>query len=266
MSITSATSASSQTSFQVSVSAVSDWPEAATVINADGASDWLIICEHASAHIPQEFERLGLPEAERRAHIAWDPGAAELTRVLSERLNAVAVLANYSRLLIDLNRPVESSASIPEVSEVTTIPGNVDLDEAGRSLRIERIFNPFHDTINNILEDRLAAGRKTRIVTVHSFTPVFKGTRRPWHLGILSDASHPLAEIFRERISARDEQLVAALDEPYQVELGDDMAIPVHGDARGLDALLLEVRNDTLDAPGSVDAWATLIAATLNEI
>lgn len=243
-----------------------DWPRACTVLNPQGPSDWVLICEHASAHIPAPYARLGLPEAERRAHIAWDPGAAELTRALSARLDACAALANYSRLLIDLNRPVASPASIPGRSEDTAIPGNETLDAADRATRIARIFTPFHEQITTLLDARAAAGRRTRLLAVHSFTPVFRGAVRPWHLGVLSGASRPLAERFVAECAARLPEARVALDEPYKVEEGDDVAIPVHGDARGLDALLLEIRNDTLAAPASVEAWAQTITAVLTRL
>ena len=246
--------------------AVENWPVPCTILNESGASDWVLVCEHASAHVPAEYARLGLGEAERRAHIAWDPGAAELTRALSQRLDATATLANYSRLLIDLNRPIDSPASIPEMSEEIAIPGNIGITALERARRIDRIFTPFHDSVTALLDARAAAGRRTRLLALHSFTPVFRGVARPWHLGVLSGASRPLAERFVTEVTARDATITAALDEPYKVEEGDDMAIPVHGDARGLDALLLEVRNDTLDAPASVEAWAETIAAALERL
>ena len=243
-----------------------DWPKPCTTLRESGKSDWVLICEHASAHIPLEFERLGLPEAERRAHIAWDPGAAELTRELSARLDATAALANYSRLLIDLNRPLESPTSIPLRSENTPIPGNAELRDDQRALRADRIFTPFHERVTALLDARASAGRRTRLLAIHSFTPVFRNIDRPWHLGVLAGDSRPLAEHFTACFTMDNPGLTVAMDEPYRVEVGDDVAIPEHGDKRGLDALLLELRNDTLAAPAFVEAWADSIAAVLRKI
>lgn len=242
------------------------WPDPSTILNAGGASDWLLICEHASSYIPGEFRRLGLPEHQCRAHVAWDPGAAELTRALSAALDAEAVLANYSRLLVDLNRPLDRISLIPERSEDIDIPGNQDLSAAQRAERVERIHRPFHHSLAALLDRRRAEGRRTRLVAVHSFTPVYLGVARPWHLGVLSGNSRGLAAEFVRLTKIYAPDLCVTLDEPYAVGDGEDYAIPVHGDARGLDALLLELRNDTLAAPAAIEAWSRVLARVMAEI
>ena len=162
----------------------SEWPSPVVVENEAGVSDWMLICEHASPHIPTSYRRLGLPEGAELGHIGWDLGAAALARALARRLDAALALATYSRLLIDLNRPLDAASSIPEISDRTVVPGNVGIDEAERQFRAERLFSPFHDRVAALLDARQRAGRRTRLLTVHSFTPVLLDQPRPWRLGI----------------------------------------------------------------------------------
>jgi len=237
-----------------------------TVENEGGGSDWLLICEHASPHIPARYARLGLPAGLEKEHIGWDIGAADLARELSRRLDAPLALAGYSRLLIDLNRPIGAPASIPAVSERTEIPGNVGLDEAERRFRVEGLFRPFHDRVAELIGARERAGRRTRILTVHSFTPVFLDKPRPWRLGVLAGASRPLAEMLLSELHAVAPGLSMTLDEPYRIAIDEDYAIPVHGDARGHDALLIEMRNDELATPEAVAAWADRLAQALGGV
>jgi predicted N-formylglutamate amidohydrolase len=243
-----------------------DWPSPVIVENEAGASDWVLICEHASSHMPARYARLGLPPGAELGHIGWDIGAAALACALSLRLDAALALASYSRLLIDLNRPLHAPASIPEISERTAIPGNIGLAEAERRLRVERIFEPFHDRVAALIAARERAGRRTRLLAVHSFTPVFMGAARPWRLGVLAGASRKLAKTLLAQLQAASPGVVMALDEPYRVAIDEDYAIPVHGDARGHDALLIEVRNDELGGAETVAVWADRLAAALARI
>ncbi len=224
------------------------------------------MCEHASCHIPAEYAGLGLASGAEGRHIGWDIGAAALTRAMARRLDAAAVLANYSRLLIDLNRPLAAQSSIPARSEDTVVPSNVALDGAERARRVDRIFRPFHHAVAGLLDARREDARATRLLTVHSFTPVFLGSPRPWHLGVLSGASRELAAAFLKEVAAAAPHLCLALDEPYRIAEDDDYAIPVHGDARGIDALLIEVRNDQLATDAAIDDWADILCAALGRV
>jgi predicted N-formylglutamate amidohydrolase len=243
-----------------------DWPSPVIIENEAGASDWALICEHASAHMPATYAGLGLAEGARLSHIGWDIGAAALARALSLRLDAALALAGYSRLLIDLNRPLDAPSSIPEISESTVIPGNIGLDAAERRLRADRIFHPFHRRVAALLDARDRAGRRTRLLTVHSFTPVFMDRPRPWRLGILAGASRPLAAALLAELKMLAPDIPMALDEPYRIAVDEDFAIPIHGDARRRDALLIEVRNDELGTQRQAADWADRIARALARI
>lgn len=240
-------------------------PPPVTLLNPDGRSPFLLLCEHASPVIPARHGTLGLPEAERRRHIAWDIGAADLARHLSEALDATAVLSGCSRLVIDLNRPLGTPTSIPVLSEDTPILGNLNLDDAERARRAAEWFTPFHEAVTAELDRRVAAGARPRVIGVHSFTPVFQGIPRPWHAGILYDRAAPFAARLVAAL-ARDPALVIGNNQPYRIEPDVyDYTVPVHGDRRGLDAVLLEVRQDLLEAPSGPRAWAARLASALED-
>ncbi|TPW28500.1 N-formylglutamate amidohydrolase [Martelella alba] len=242
-----------------------DWPVPVEIINAGGASEFVLICEHASRFIPAEFEGLGLPETELCRHIAWDIGAADVCRALAVALDAPAFLGTVSRLVLDLNRPKGAQSMMPERSEATGIPGNRDLSATEVDKRIERIFDPFHATIADCLDTRLKAGRKTRIVTIHSFTPVFLGVTRPWHAGVLYGAASGFGEALLAALGA-DESLVLGANVPYAIDRDSDYAVPVHGDDRGIDAALVELRQDLVAEPAGVALWAKRLEKALVRI
>ena len=240
-----------------------DWPAAVEVLNEDGSSDIVLICEHASNHMPAEYHRLGLPASELSRHIAWDIGAEAIARGLSLQLDAPCFLGTYSRLLIDLNRPVDSSSSIPIRSESTDIPGNLSLSTDERQRRIDVMFTPFHDRVRQHLDNRDQLARKTRIVAIHSFTPIFFGKPRPWHVGILFDHSRGFAENVIDRL-AEDKSLIIGANQPYVIDRAGDYAIPVHGEDRGHPAILIEIRQDLLGTETGIDGWIRRLADALS--
>lgn len=239
-----------------------DWPPAVEVLNEDGGSDIVLLCEHASNHIPAEYQRLGLEEHELRRHIAWDIGAAGVARLLSGMLDAPAFLSGYSRLLIDVNRPLGASSSIPERSEATDIPGNIGITPVEKARRAEIMFTPFHDAVAAHLDRRLKSGRPTRLVTVHSFTPVYFGEKRPWQVGILYDAAREFGEAILAGLR-EDASLNAAANEPYVIARDGDYAVPIHGDDRGIEAVLVEIRQDLIANDAGVREWAGRLARAL---
>lgn len=245
------------------LAATADWPEPVEIVNAGSHSPLVLICDHASNHIPAAYDRLGVAPAELARHIAWDIGAADVTRALAARLSAPAFLGTYSRLLVDLNRPFGVPTSMPVISEATRIRGNEGLDEAERTLRRERIFELFHQAVAEFLDRRGAA--KNLIVAIHSFTPVFLGVARPWHAGVLHEDNGELARKFLAALRA-DPTLVVGDNEPYRIDREGDYAIPVHATDRGNPAVLLEIRHDLIDGPEGVAAWAGRLAAILEPI
>ncbi|MFW7267299.1 N-formylglutamate amidohydrolase [Gluconacetobacter sp. Hr-1-5] len=233
--------------------------EAVQIVNPAGRSPYLLLCEHASSFIPAEYGDLGLPLDERLRHIAWDIGAREVALSLAEHLDAPLVLGQVSRLVIDLNRPLHSDSSIPISSEVTEIPGNMALSPRQRQERQRRWFHPFHDLVGECLDRRMAAGQRTLLVGIHSFTPVFKGERRPWPAGILFGQARTYGRTFIRALSASSGCEVAE-NNPYQIEADEDYAVPVHGDARGIPACLVEIRQDLIADSADARQWAAFLA------
>ncbi len=239
-----------------------DWPAAVEVLNEEGSADIVLLCEHASNHMPAEYRRLGLDAHHLERHIAWDIGAAEVTRRLSARLDAPAFLSCYSRLLIDLNRPVGAPGSIPVRSEDTEIPGNIGIDAAEHARRAGIMFTPFHDRVAAHLDSRAGVGRRTLIVTIHSFTPVFLGVSREWHAGVLFDEAHDLADTILSGPRA-DKTLTVDANVPYVISRDGDYAVPIHGDDRGIPAVLIEIRQDLLSHEAGIAEWTDRLAAAL---
>jgi predicted N-formylglutamate amidohydrolase len=236
-------------------------PERPPVIvrNEAGASPMVLTCEHAANFIPARYERLGLPPAELERHIAWDIGAAALAEALSRALDAPLFLGTHSRLLIDLNRPAGAATSIPLRSEATDIPGNHDLAAGERRWREQALLAPYHDRIARSLDGR---SRPTFLVAIHSFTPVYLGERRPWHAGIL----YGKAAVFGEATAAalaREAALIVGTNVPYRITREGDYTIPVHGDDRGIPAILVEIRNDLLGDAAAVARWCDRLAGAL---
>lgn len=233
------------------------------VVNPDGTSDVLLLCEHALPRIPRRLAHLGLPRSERLRHIGWDIGALALAQNLSHSLDAPLFHTGYSRLVVDCNRPLDNPSLMPEVSETTAVPGNRGLDPAERALRLGALFHPFQNAVARRLDLRRAAGQPTFVVGVHSYTPVFKGVQRPWHVGILYASATGFAHALLGAL-AQNSELVVGDNEPYRIDQ-DDYTVPVHGDARGLPAILIEVRHDLIATEAGVWAWGDLLSRCLRQ-
>jgi len=236
-------------------------PPAAETVNPDGKSPYVLLCEHASNYIPARYRGLGLDTSELERHIAWDIGVAPIARDLSKALDAPLVLSGYSRLLIDCNRPVGVATAIPEISESTRIPGNTGLSAEERQLRADAFYWPFQRAVARILDRRQAAKMQTIVFGVHSFTPVFKGVERPWHAGILFRKAQAFGQALVAALQEPGLNVVA--NEPYRIEDDGDQTVPVHGEARGLDAVLIEIRQDLIGHRDGQIAWAKRLAPAL---
>lgn len=236
-----------------------DEPAPVTAYNEGGRSPFLIVVDHASNLIPRRLDRLGLPESECARHIAWDIGAAGLSRLLADALDAALLQQNYSRLVIDCNRPPEVESAIPQISEATEIPGNLALRPDHREGRLNEIFSPYHDRIAAELDRRRRAGMPTVLIAMHSFTPVYKGVARPWHAGVLYNRDRRFADPLLT-LMTREEGLVVGDNAPYSVSDLTDYTIPVHGEARGLLHAEIEIRQDLIGDAQGRRAWAARFA------
>ncbi len=233
----------------------SDEPSPARVLREQGASDLFLTADHAGRAIPRSLGTLGLPESELVRHIGWDIGIAGVTERLSASLDATAVLQTYSRLVIDCNRDPSVPSAMPEISEMTEIPGNRDLTDGQRAARRSAIFDPYHDRIRALLDARQAARRRTVYIAMHSFTPIFKGESRAMQVGVLYNRDSRLASILLELLRAEGD-LVVGDNAPYAVSDITDYGVPTHAEKRGLPHVEIEIRQDLIaDAAGQA-AWA----------
>lgn len=230
-------------------------------VAGDPATGLLLLCDHATNAIPEELEGLGLPPAQLERHIAFDIGAAAMTRAMAARLGCPAVLSNFSRLLIDPNRGLDDPTLVMRLSDGAIVPGNRHLDDAAIAARIARYYRPYDAAITTAIDAALAAGHPPAIVSLHSFTPVWRGAARPWHVGVLWDRDGALSKRLLAALQ-RDATLIVGDNEPYSGGLPGD-TIDRHAYARGLHDTLIEVRQDLIATDEDAQAWGERLAALL---
>jgi predicted N-formylglutamate amidohydrolase len=233
--------------------------------NAAATSPYLFTCDHYGRIIPRALGDLGVPEGELERHIAWDIGIAGVAEQLSDHMNAHLVVQRYSRLVIDCNRPPGVASSIPRISEATVIPGNEGITPEAAEIRRHEIFDPYHRRINEIIDAREHRGQPTVLVALHSFTPVYAGIARPWHIGTLYHRDRTLPQLLLQHLRAEGD-LVVGDNEPYAVSDTTDYTIPVHGEMRGLINTGIEIRQDLIGDQSGQHQWADRLARILREI
>lgn len=232
-------------------------------VNAAGASPFVLVCDHASNRIPQRLGDLGLTPHQRLMHIAWDPGALAVAMRLTELLDAPLVQSTVSRLVIDCNRDHDAVDLIPVISERTEIAANVGLPQAERDYRIANYHQPFHDAITALLDHRRQAGVETILVTVHSFTPVYKEVARPWPIGLIHGQEERFTHALDAALKADEPGLNVGWNEPYSARNGVTYTLEHHGDGRGLDCTMIEIRHNEILESAGVELWARRLERTL---
>jgi predicted N-formylglutamate amidohydrolase len=232
--------------------------------NAAGRSPFLLTCDHYGRLIPQALCDLGLPAGELTRHIAWDIGIAGVAEQLSNQLDAHLIAQRYSRLVIDCNRPPCVASSIPVLSEATAVPGNEGLTPAAARARRQAIFEPYHRRIAEAIDRRLRDGVPTVLVSLHSFTPIYAGVARPWHVGTLYHRDTRLSPLLLQLFRGEGD-LVVGDNEPYAVNDQTDYTIPVHGEARGLMNSGIEIRQDLIADQAGQRQWAERLARIFAE-
>ena len=239
-----------------------DEPPPFTQTRRSGRSNFVVVVDHASARIPRKLASLGVSPLQLQRHIAWDIGALAVATQVAAALDAPLVAQNYSRLVIDCNRDPRVATSIPTVSETTEIPGNVGLSDEERLARRREIFDPYHEHIRALLDERAAEGRPTILVAQHSMTHVFKGIGREMHAAVLYNRDRRFAALMLDQLR-REPGLVVADNQPYFVTDETDYTIPHHGEARGLPHVEIEIRQDLLLDEVGQRAWAARITRAL---
>lgn len=237
-------------------------------VNPDGAPGFLVLCDHASNALPPGYGTLGLGAAEFERHIAWDIGAAGVSRRLAGLLGCPAVLARFSRLLVDLNRGEDDPTIVMKLSDGAIIPGNRDVDAhrdaAEFAHRVAAYHAPYHAAIAAMIARARKAGTVPVIVSVHSFTPRWRAHVRPWHTGILWDRDDRLSAPLIAALRAEGD-IVVGDNEPYTGRLKND-CLYRHATMHGLPHALIEIRQDLIADEEGQGAWAARYARLLTEI
>ncbi|HYH18799.1 MAG TPA: N-formylglutamate amidohydrolase [Azospirillum sp.] len=239
-----------------------DDPPPVSVLNAQGRAPVVLVCDHASSAVPRALDRLGLEEEQFARHIAYDIGAVEVTRRLSERFSAPAVLSGYSRLVIDLNRALEDPTAVPVVSDDVVIPGNRALDAEETRRRVDAFFTPYHDAVAAVIAAKRAQGQVPALLSIHSFTPEMRGVARPWHVGVLWDCDPRIPIPLIERLRA-DGRWVVGDNEPYSGRNTLGGTVEMHATPAGLPNVLIEVRQDLISTPEGCAQWAQVVGDAL---
>lgn len=234
------------------------------VLNPHGRARLLVVCDHASNRIPAALENLGLDELALGRHIACDIGAGGVAEQLALHLDAPAVLAGYSRLVIDCNRGLDDPTSILAVSDGEFIPGNHGLGAGDKEERARQFFHPYHDAIRRRLESFERRGIVPAFVAVHSFTPVFQQVQRPWQFGILWDKDPRIPVPLITALRALG--LAVGDNEPYSGRAPADHTIDHHAEGGGLPHVSIEIRQDLIDHPEGVERWSRVLGEVLERI
>jgi predicted N-formylglutamate amidohydrolase len=241
-------------------------PPVVTVINEQACNGLLLAGDHVSNAIPRAMHNLGLEQRALQHHIAYDIGTLDLIRHLSSRLNAPAVLAGYSRLVIDLNRNPKDPTLIPETSDGMPIPGNQGLDENTREHRLRIFYDPYRHAIDRMLRLLESGGRAPALISIHSFTPHMMGVKRPWHIGLMWDKDPRIPVPLLAGLRAHPQGLVVGDNQPYSGKLAADYTIDHHAEAAGFPHVSIEIRQDTIDTSEGVLRWADILEEVLSDI
>lgn len=242
----------------------SDEPPPYTVINEGGQASCLLICDHAGAAVPSALNQLGLNDEDYARHYARDIGVDRVTRTLSALMDAPAILSNYSRLVVDLNRQLDHPTAFVTSGDGKPIPGNVTMSDADRAARVAEIYEPYHAEIERLLDNFDRRGICPIVISVHSFTRKFFQQVRPWEVGFLWVQDERLPQPMIKWFTARG--YMVGDNEPYDARIVRGTTINRHADGRGLANVLLEIRNDLIANDEQSDHWAHLLHDCLGEL
>jgi predicted N-formylglutamate amidohydrolase len=225
------------------------------VENPAASGPFVIVCDHASNRIPEDYQSFGFEEDALKTHIAWDPGALGVARQLAARFDSPLIWPDASRLIIDCNRAPDAKTLIVTESEGRPVPANRALPEAERKRRLGQIHRPYHAAIEACLERRLAGGRPTAVLAIHSYTPVYLGKARPWEIGIVFGEDRRLADVLIRGLQA-DAALTVGINQPYSPADQVYYTVERHAGPRGLPAVMIEIRNNEIGDKAGERKWA----------
>ena len=242
-----------------------DEPPPFEIVNAAGGSRAVVTCDHASNRMPRALGTLGLAPEQLQLHVAWDIGAAILAERLAQILDAPLIRSGYSRLVIDLNRPLSSPASIPPQSEVVRVPGNEGLAPEEAARRVDALFHPYHTALGHLLDERIQRSKVPVYIAMHSFTPVYFGEARHVEVCVAWRKDDRVARLVLPKLEA-DERWHVVANDPFVITPQGDYGIPHQAEARGLPCVMIELRQDLVERAKDARAWGERLAAILGPL
>jgi predicted N-formylglutamate amidohydrolase len=241
-----------------------DEPGPFQVLNPLASLPILLVCDHASCRIPKSLGDMGLDPFARRCHLAVDIGAGPLTKRLAASLGVTAVLAQYSRLVVDCNRQLMDPGAFLQFGDGILVPGNRNLHQAEKDLRSSALYGPYHEAVDKQVQRLRSIGPAPAFIAIHSFTPVMNGEARPWEMGALWDTDTRLRDIFLEDFAAAG--YFVGDNEPYSGKAPQDFTIDHHAEENGLPHIGIEIRQDLIDDENGVDEIAALMHRIIDSI
>lgn len=242
-----------------------DDPPPVSILNEHGSAKVLLTGDHVSNAIPKGMHKLGLDDWVLHQHVAYDIGTRKLITHLSQHLEAPAVLAGYSRLIVDLNRSLDDPSAIPAQSDAIPIPGNHKLSQADKARRVQCFYQPYRDAIETMLDRFRVRDIAPALISIHSFTPELAGVQRPWHVGILWDVDPRIPVALLQRLRAHPDNFHIGDNQPYSGRHPADFTIDHHAEAAGLPHVSIEIRQDLVDTEQGAERWATILDDALRE-
>lgn len=241
-----------------------DDPEPFVILNPDSKAKCLLVCDHAGSTVPKKLQSLGLDPEDFGKHYAVDIGVRAVTEHLAELMKAPAIVANYSRLVVDLNRPLDHPTAFSASGEGKPVPGNIGLGAEERGIREAEIYHPYHNALTGLLDGFARRNIVPVVLSIHSFTPVFFKQRRPWDVGVMWVQDRRAADMMMDFFRAKG--LNVGDNEPYDGRMIQGSTMARHADARMLPNMLIEIRNDLLQSADDCQKWANLLKELMNQI
>ncbi len=239
-------------------------PHPFEIVNETGGAPFLLVSDHAGTAVPAQLARLGLSERAFAHHWAQDVGIRHLTVHLARLLDAPAILGNYSRIVVDLNRTLDHPTAFPPRGEDMIIPGNADLTDEDKKMRAEEIYRPYHRAVDALVGKFTGAGRIPAVISLHSFTQQFFNLKRPWDIGMLWVQDRRIPQHMIDFFKGHG--FITGDNEPYDARALRGTTLNRVADEPGYPNVLIEYRNDHIDTPAKSERWAALTAECLKQI
>lgn len=238
--------------------------ESYKIINPTTKNNFIILCDHASYKIPPKYSNLGLKENQITKHIGWDIGALEVSKIISKKLNATLIHSLYSRLLVDCNRSLNSKTAFIKKSEDIVIPKNRYLKKSEKIYRANNFYFPYQNAIESNIKKKIDKNLIPCLISIHSFTPVYLGKKRKWHIGILQGKDKRLSSIFIEEL-LKIKTITLGVNQPYKLDKIGDYTLPYYYAKFGVPHVLIEIRQDLLVKKNDIIKYAKLISEILKK-